>query len=358
MFKDSDLAAARDAGLITQDQYEQVIRFLDSKRKNPGPAVKPKFDLTHVLWYAGAVLIMAAMGLFSNDAFNRMGGWALVATGCIYAFVSTAAGYYLWHRKGLHTPGGLLAAVAVSMVPLIIYGIQDAFDLWRYALGDPGQYNNFFPFVNGSWLYMELGTIAAAVVVLRYFPFPFILLIAGIALWFMSMDLAMWFTSTPGAYDEFEIRQRVTIWFGAAMIVVAWAIDLFRGSRPDFGFWLHIFGILAFWGGITAYGDGTELQGAIYCAINVALIGLGIFLDRRVYAIAGTLGIATYLGHLAFKVFQDVMVFSFALSAIGIFVIALGLLLNKNYQAIAAAFDAVLPTPLKRLRPVSTGVET
>jgi len=348
---DSDLRLASQAGLLSEQQFKDITAFLNARAETPAAAKAPRFDLTHVLWYAGALTIIGAMGLFTNEAFNRMGGWALVATGVAYAIVLTAIGHYLWRVKGLTTPGGLLIAAAVSMVPMAIYGVQDALDLWKYAQGDPGTYHNFYPYVNGSWLYMEVGTVLAAALAVRFYPFPFIGMIAGVALWFMSMDLAMWFTTTPTDYYDFDVRQRVTIWFGAAVIAIAWAIDVIRRGPPDFGFWLHIFGVLAFWGGITAYGDGSEFDGAIYCALNVALIGFGVFLDRRVYAVVGMIGIATYLGHLASTVFQDMIGFSFALSAIGLAVIGLGLFLNRHYQTIAKSLDEAIPDPLKRLRP-------
>ena len=73
---------------------------------------------------------MGAMGLFSTLAFSAMGGYALTATALVYAAVFTAAGHYLWHRKNLRVPGGLLIAIAVSMAPLAVYGIQDALGLW------------------------------------------------------------------------------------------------------------------------------------------------------------------------------------------------------------------------------------
>ena len=60
------------------------------------------------------------------------------------------------------------------MAPLAVYGVQDALSLW--ALADkPGAYRDFFPLMNASWVYMELVTIAAAALALRFFPFPFIL---------------------------------------------------------------------------------------------------------------------------------------------------------------------------------------
>lgn len=359
---DGELQAIREAGLIDEAKFVEISAFLAHLRRTepapvapvvdvPMPAAGPRFDLTHVLWYAGALIIMGAMGLFTTTAFAAMGGWALFACGAAYAAVLGFLGDYLWSRKDLRTPGGLLITAAVSMVPMMIYGVQDALDLWKYAQGDPGSYQNFYPYVNGSWLYMEIGTIAAALIAVRRYPFPFILMVAAVALWFMSMDLAMWFTAKPDSYDEFGTRRMVSIWFGLAMIVVAWVTDILRRGGPDFAFWIHIFGIMTFWGAVTATDGGTELQKFIYCLLNVALIGFAVFVDRRVYAVFGTLGVATYLGYLAHDVFQDMIVFSFALSAVGLAIIFLGLWLHRNYDKLASGLDAALPPALKRLRP-------
>ncbi len=358
MTTESDLRAALDAGLLTSEQHERIVTFLRG-RDAPAPddrhAPPPKFDLTHVLWYAGALLIMGAMGLFTTEAFNRLGGWALAAIGVAYAVGLTALGRYFWTVKNLKTPGGLLIAAAVAMVPLTIYGIQDALSLWRTAEGgDPGQYRDFYEFVNGSWFWMELGTIAASAVALRFFPFPFILLVAGIAAWFMSMDLALWFTATPGSYDDFETRRTVSLIFGVAMIALAWALDVRRKpGEPDFGFWLHLFGALAFWAGLTWSDGGTELAKFAYCLINVGLVFFGVFLHRRIYGVLGTFGIASYLGYLAYDVFSDAILFSFALTVVGLAVIGLGLALYRKQDAISARLDTLLPASLRWLRPVA-----
>ena len=70
---------------------------------------------------------------------------------------------------------------------------------------------------------------------------------------------------------------------------------------------------------------------------------MSVLLARRVYAVFGTLGIAGYLGHLSYKVFQDSMMFPFALSLIGVAVIALGLLYHQQQAAIAAWIEANFP---------------
>jgi hypothetical protein len=109
--------------------------------------------------------------------------------------------------------------------------------------------------------------------------------------------------------------------------------------------------MLAFWGAVTSTSGGTTFDKALYCAMNVVLLFLSVFLGRKVYAVFGVIGIALYLGDLANKVFRDSLLFPFALSAIGVAVIAAGLLYYRRQEAITAWLDANLPEALKRLRP-------
>lgn len=76
-----------------------------------------------------------------------------------------------------------------------------------------------------------------------------------------------------------------------------------------------------------------------------------MILLRRAYAVFGTFGITLYLGHLADVVFKDSLLFPFALSLIGIAVIAAGLFYHRRQQAIAAWLAANLPDAVLRLRP-------
>jgi hypothetical protein len=352
--KKEELQALRQAGIIDDAKMSEITAFLASRNAQPETSA-PRFDLTHMLWYVGALIIIGAMGLFTNDAFNRMGGWALTACGAAYAVVAFLGGHYLWTKRSLRIPGGLLIAVAVSMVPMIIYGIQDAMDLWKYAQGDPGQYRNVFPYIHGSWIYMEIATVAAAAIAAYFYRFPFILAIAAVALWFFSMDVAIWFLRTPESTNNFDFdfstRRMVSIIVGLAIMALSWAMDLKRRGGADMAFWLHIAGAAAFWGGLTLSDGGTELEKFAYLLINVGLLGLSLFLDRRVYAVFGGMGVATYLGQLAFNTFKDMIVFSFALSAIGLLIIFLGVMLHRNRGRMIAALDNSLPDAIKRLRP-------
>jgi hypothetical protein len=346
-FTTDDLRAARTAGFLDEPALERLLAFL-STRESTAPANAPRFDLSHLLWYAGALIVIGAMGLFSTLAFSQMGGKGLTATALAYAAVFTLAGRHLW-LKGQTIVGGLLIAVAVSMAPLTVYGIQDQFQLWTH--GNPGAYSGFYVWIKGSWLPMEIAAIVAAAVALAFYPFPFIVSIVAVAFWFMSMDIVAWIAGD--ARDTFELRRAVSVWFGLGVLVLAWATDVLFRRRGDFAFWLHLFGLLTFWGGITASSSDSEVAKAIYCLFNIGLILLSVFLGRRVYAVFGAFGVALYLGHLAEKVFKDSLLFPFALSLIGVGVIAAGLLYHRHRDAIAAWIDRCIPASLQSWRPAN-----
>src|SRR5258706_837432 len=75
--------------------------------------------------------------------------------------------------------------------------------------------------------------------------------------------------------------------------------------------------------------SNSELGKFIYCVINIGLIFLSAVLGRRVFIVFGTLGVFGYLGHLAYSVFKDSMMFPFALSALGLLLMYLGVKYQK-----------------------------
>lgn len=344
-----DLDAAAKAGVIGAADLARLVAFLDERQRaapTGDTALVAKFDAAHLLWYAGALIVIGAMGLFSTVAFSQMGGSALTVCAVVYAVAFTIAGHHLWHRKNLRTPGGLLIAVAVSMAPLAVYGIQDLFGWGRF--GNPGAVRDFYIWIKGSWIFMEIAAIVAGVIALRFYRFPFIVAIIAFALWFMSMDLTPWIFGTD--HFDWEMRRKVSVWFGLGVIVVACIVD-YRGRRGDFAFWLHLFGLMAFWGAVTATESSNELGKALYCLLNIGLLLVAVVLMRRAYAVFGAVGICLYLGHLADVVFKDSLLFPFALSLIGIAVIAAGLLYHRKQDAIAAWLATNLPEAVLRLRP-------
>ena len=164
-FTETEIRSAGRAIALGDEQVEGLLAVLRARPSAIGAAPaaprayeRVRFDLVHLLWYTGALIVMGAMGLFSTLAFEQMGGRALTITALIYAALFTAGGHYLWHRRSLPTPGGLMITVAIGMLPLAVFGIQDTFGWWGNA-GSPGHYQGFYVWVKSGWLPMEIVTI-------------------------------------------------------------------------------------------------------------------------------------------------------------------------------------------------------
>lgn len=194
---------------------------------------------------------------------------------------------------------------------------------------------------------MELGTLAAGAVMLRRYRLPFLVMPVAVTLWYMSMDL------TPFLFGEadakWELREFVSLWFGLLMVLLAFWVDVRTRHAKDYPFWLYLFGVLAFWCGLSLMQSDSELNKFIYLCVNLLMVVVGSILSRRVFAVFGGLGSAGYVGHLAYEVFKDSMVFPFVLTAIGLCVIYLGILWQRHEESISSHLRASLPAPLQEL---------
>lgn len=337
--RDLDRAVAR--GVVSGDQAERLWSVLSE-----GETDRQRFDLPHVAYYFGALVVISAMGWFMTLGWERFGGAGIATIAVLYAVVFVGAGAYMWNRPGLRVPGGLLVTIAVCMTPLAVYGVQEALGIWPG--GAPGDYRDFHAYIKGGWFPMEVATVVAGLVALWFFRFPFITAPIAFVLWYASMDL------TPLIYgdDYFEAQgfQTVSLVFGLVMLLGAYLVD--RRTDEDYAFWGYLFGMLTFWGGLTAFEGGTELEWFLYGAVNLVLVLLSVLLQRRVFIVFGSAGAFAYVGHLAWEIFEDSMLFPFVLSAAGLAIIALGILYARNRDRIEGAVVRAIPSGVRRLLPM------
>jgi hypothetical protein len=230
------------------------------------------------------------------------------------------------------------------MVPLAIFAAQMALGYW----GADKPYRDYHVFIDWRWIMMEFGTLAIGAILLWRYRFPFMLMPIAVTLWYMSMDLVPFLMGQDRVYD-WEIRKFISLWFGLAMTLVAFWVDLRSRFSRDYAFWLYLFGVLTFWGGLSLMNSGSEWGKLAYCGINVAMILLGAVIGRRVFAVFGGLGVAGYLGYLSYKVFKDSLIFPFALSLVGLAIIALGVLWQRREAQWSATLRGFLPAPLREL---------
>ena len=176
---------------------------------------------------------------------------------------------------------------------------------------------------------------------------PFLVMPVAVTLWYMSMDLAPFLFG--GADPDWELRKFVSLWFGLLMILLAFWVDIRSRHDQDYAFWLYLFGVIAFWGGLSLMKSDSELSKFLYFCINLLMIVIGAVLSRRVFAVFGGLGCAGYLGYLAYDVFEDSLLFPFVLTLIGLGVIYLGILWQRHEAQISARLRDWLPTALREL---------
>ncbi|WDY57607.1 DUF2157 domain-containing protein [Pseudomonas sp. PSKL.D1] len=334
-----DLARAVQAGILQPGQDQALLAFLHSQQP-----IRGNFQLAHVAFYFGALLIMGAMGWLLTEAWMRVGDWALLAIATTYVALLTLFALSLQGR-GQPIAAGVLAAVAVSIVPLVVFAIQRLAGWW--PLDDrQTDYHQYFTYVQGGWLLMEAATVVAGLLMLRLIPYPFIVMPIAVALWFMSMDLSEWVYGSPFTWDQ---RRTVSLWFGFGLLLAFLVVD--GRTREDYARWGYLAGLAAFWGGLTMMESDSELGKALYCLINLGLMGMAVLLRRPVFMVFGALGVAAYLGYLSYEVFAESLMFPVVVTLIGLGVIGLGLGYQKRREQLSRAARNWLPGWLKAALP-------
>ncbi len=336
--KQTHLNEAVERGLIGATQAEALWAFLSERGQDTA-----SFRFTHVLYYLGGLIAIGAMTLFMNLGWESFGGWGLFFIALAYAVVGLWLTEYLLERQRLRIPAGISAAFVVALTPLAVYGLQAAFGWW----GDTVEYREYHTHIDWRWLFMELATLAIGAALLWRYRLPFMVMPIAVTLWYMSMDLAPFLFG----HDDltWDLRKHVSLGFGLVIVLMAFWVDLRARSGQDYAFWLYLFGVLAFWCSLSLLESGSEWGRFIYLCINLAMIVVGAMLARRVFAVFGGLGAAGYLGHLAYEVFEDSLLFPFALTVIGFAVVYLGILWQRHEVAISTRLRGLLPNPLREL---------
>ena len=347
----TDLDRAVNSGTLTAQQAAELWSAWSAARAQV-PDGAPRFSITHVFYYLGGMIAIGAMTLFMNIGWERFGPWALLGIALAYGAGCILASRELAGRR-LMLPAGILATLAIVLVPLATWSLQSALGLWPPG-GAGEHYRAFHTHIDWRWITLEFVTVIAAIIGLWRLRYPFMVMPMAVTLWYMSMDLARMivFADRPG-WNEWQYYRDFSMVFGLGMLAVAIWVD-FRARKSfaqgrDFAFWLYLFGTLAFWSGLTLQNSSTELGKFVYLLINVGLVAFGAVLGRRVFAVFGGLGIAAYLGHLAHRVFQDSLLFPFALTLVGLGILAAGIWWQRNEGRLSASLRSRLPAGWREL---------
>lgn len=330
-----DDAVAR--GLIGAEQSQALLKFFEEKG-----ADRPSFRAAHILYYLGGAIAMGAMSWFVTLVWDAWAGWPMLLLAVSFAVLSLSL-TQRFLAQGQRLPAGVLATFTLALVPLIVYSLQHALGFWA----GESRVRDFQLYIDWRWILMELATLAAGAALFWRYRLPFLLFVVSVTLWYLSMDLVPFlFADHDG---DWELRRLASLYFGLGVTLLAFWVDVRGGRKEDQAFWLYLFGVLTFWGGLSSMSSDSELNKFIYFLINLILLATGALLSRRVFAVFAAFGIFGYLYHLADKVFADSLLFPVALAALGIGVVFLGVRWQANEARLHAALLGLLPGPVREL---------
>jgi hypothetical protein len=315
----SHLKDAAENGLISEKQAEDLWKFLDAQVQDT-----PSFRTTHILYYLGGFIAIGAMSLFMTLGWETFGGWGLFFIALTYAGVGIWLTEYLLHRKRLPIPAGITATFVVALTPLAVYGLSHEYDI-KWTL-----------------ITIEFATITTGAVMLWRYRLPFLVMPIAFTLWYMSLDIAQ-------LWSLRDLQEIVSLYFGMLMILLGLWVDIRTRHDKDYAFWLYLFGVVSFWCSLLMISSESGLDKFIFQCINLVMIAVGAILSRRVFAIFGGMGTAAYLGNLAYNVFEDSIIFPFTLTIIGLGVIYLGIIWQRNEELISRKLRGMLPRPMREL---------
>jgi hypothetical protein len=224
------------------------------------------------------------------------------------------------------TAGGLLIFVAVGIVPLLVYSIEDAMGLWPAdAFGADADYHDA---VAPAWVAVEVAAITACLAVLGSVRFPLLIAQAAFWAWLLAMDLTRVVRrSEDWSWDAPE--QAIGLGFGLVLL----GLGVWRRRRGLEGeaFWLALSGHAIAFLHATALGLAEGgLPTLLYLVFYLAVVVASVWLQSRTYLVFGALGCYGYVSYLAFSVFDGALGFTVALALIGL-AIVLGAVAFQQY---------------------------
>jgi hypothetical protein len=238
----------------------------------PADALRPRWSSASALVYLGGFVALFATSALLGILGDNHGDWALVGYSLLACAVALGVALAL-EQSGRALAAGVLATLAVVFFAIFVAAAESAIGILDADVSD----------YQPATLLIEGLTIGAALVALRRFRAPLLVLPIAITFWIAVGNLG-----SLGSWDA--ASEVLSILVGAAMIVAGVAVD--RAEREPYAFWLHVVGGIAFGGGVLALVE-SDVAWAFVGLLSLAYVAASYLLARSSYAVLGTIGILT-----------------------------------------------------------------
>lgn len=325
---------AVQAQIISAQQSEQLCEFLTARAIS-----SPKFDFTHIFYYLGGLIAIAALSLFMNLVLNSFGGAGVVVLCLAYGVAGLKLTNY-FKNKGLHIPAGICGTFVIALTPVAIYGLQKAVGVWpEHSVNEVCNSE-----IRWNLLWMELSTLLVGSIVAWKYRYPFLVMPIAVTLWYFTMDITVLFEQDV---ESWTLRLAVSMYSGLLIIALAFWVDIRSRNTSDYAFWLYLFGAVAFWSALSLQESDNELAKFGYFAINILMIFAGALVARKIFVVLGALGCCGYFYHLSNYVFYDSWLFPISLILIGLGIVYLGVWWQKYEAKVTAITRSILPMSIR-----------
>lgn len=231
------------------------------------------------------------------------------------------AGFALRRFPPARLGGNLLVFAGAGALPLLIYTFQRLVGWWP---GEPAlEYEDFHHRVLAVGVGMELVSMAGAIVLAYRTRFPLLMLLAGFWGWYLAMDLTRW---VRGDDHDFWSEDHHWVGFLIGVLIVGAGLELARRHLRSYGFWLILFGNLAWMAhlGDIALDDDFGAASVLFLLISLAAIVASVLTQFRVFLVFGALGLYSWVCYLVFDTFDDSSSVTLGLVLVGTFIVLTG----------------------------------
>jgi hypothetical protein len=338
-----DLDLAVQDGIVSREQAERLWERAAGEEPSPRPAPLPPaggWRRAPAAAVAGVVAASAAAAwvvLAAWEGGGAAGGFAAAAA----AAFAAGAGARALERRSLDAAAGLLACVAVALVPVAVHGLH-------FWLGHPrgaAPAGTLAALVGGPYFPAAAAAVVAAAVGLRLFASPAVAAVLVAALWLAALLAAPLVFGPSPAW-----ARRALVSAAAGLGAIGVGVILDGRTRRDLSSWLYVAGLSACSLGLVTIQSESGASRLFGAAVNVALVLVSVALRRPVFALFGAVGLAAVLGELAEAELDDRVV-PYAIAAVAAAAAGAAVAWRRLSPAWEDEVAGRLPAPLLRLLP-------
>jgi hypothetical protein len=340
-----DLGVER--GIITPEQRD-ALRALDLEQRRASLVEAQRgLNAVTVAYWSGAIAVLIAFGWFMVTRWDALGPTGILIVSLVYATLFGVVARVLF-KEGFRYAASIATLLVVGMTPLVAWSLLSLTGRWDLypASQNPLFFGSFDPLWNQvRWMPIDLATILAALIALRYVRFGVLALPIAAALVALGGH-------SIGLFLDLEVADalggRLPLLMASVLLTIGYALDVRTTDGEDYAVWFYLAGIgsliaaiVGFWGESSAITAHAMLAGSVILA--VAAIRLG----RRILLLAAFLGFVVYLGYLAFDVFGKAVEFPVALATVGMVVILAAVWLQRRYPGLVRRGERPARRPIR-----------